>query len=757
VTNPEYDDLHRLKKVIHPAATAGAVRLFETVEYDAAGNVTRRTDTAGRATLFEYDAADRLTKVSDPASQATQYEYNARSETTAVVDALGQRYEFAYDKLGRVTQTTRAGASMTFAYDAAGNRTERRDYNGALTTYAYDALNRLTGVSYPDTTSATYGYDKLSRLTSATNQHGTVTLSYNSAGQLSGTTDVWGQTLGYQYDANDNRTELRLGGTVKATYQYDALNRLTVLTDGGAFAFAYDAAGKPTSRTSPNGVATTYEYDGLDRLTKLRHAKGTTTLAEYQHQLSAAGTITQITDAAGAHAYAYDAADRLTSATHPSAPAESYAYDGVGNRTASHRTTNYQYQTFNRVVTAGPTTYTYDANGNLTAKSDGVDSWTYAWDAENRLTTAAKLGGPTVTYKYDALGRRVQRVKSVLVPYSVETTSFSYDGADVVLDTNGDGSTVEYVNGLGVDEKLALRAGGVTLHYAQDHLGSMRALTDASGNVVEQQTYDSFGDGPGSLLTRYGFTGRERDADTGLYYYRARWYDPQAGRFISEDPIGFEGGVNWYEYVGNNPLSRVDPFGEDWQDDWLTNLANASAGFGDTISLGITRMIRRGMGIDSVVDPCSPWYSAGEWGGLAHALAMGGGAGVRNAMTMGLRNGGTRRRLLTGAQRFFRDPRRYDTVRKQYWRRGDWGRGPANNSSLHHWWTPQRDNGPNAGWNLMELPRTFNSWMNDTTPARRAVERGLRVAVPGAFLASATQGGRWGMERAQWKEDCGCK
>jgi RHS repeat-associated protein len=148
------------------------------------------------------------------------------------------------------------------------------------------------------------------------------------------------------------------------------------------------------------------------------------------------------------------------------------------------------------------------------------------------------------------------------MPASVETESYSYDGADVILDVHGDGTSVEYVNGLGVDEKLSLRVnGGAALYFAQDRLGSTRALTDASGNVVEVQQYDSFGDGAGSVLTRYGFTGRERDADTGLMYYRARWYDPQQGRFLSEDPIGLEGGVNLYAYVGNDPANSSDPLG----------------------------------------------------------------------------------------------------------------------------------------------------------------------------------------------------
>jgi RHS repeat-associated protein len=139
-----------------------------------------------------------------------------------------------------------------------------------------------------------------------------------------------------------------------------------------------------------------------------------------------------------------------------------------------------------------------------------------------------------------------------------------------VKDLNSDGSTVEYLNGPGIDNKVRQESStSGTLYYQTDHLGSTRALTDASGNVVERISYDSFGNGTGSARTRYGYTGRERDELTGLYYYRARWYDAQVGRFISEDPIGFRGGdVNLYAYVGNNPTNRIDPSGLAWLHYW---------------------------------------------------------------------------------------------------------------------------------------------------------------------------------------------
>ena len=559
-TNYTYDDFDRLTKITYPEASPGAGRLEENFAYDLAGNLLTKTDQAGRVTTFCYDTVNRMTSTIDPAQKTTAYEYNARSQQTAIVDAINQRYEFVYDALGQRTQEKKGTATKSFVFDGAGNRTQRTDYNSAVTNYIYDTLNRLTTISYPDTTSATYGYDVLSRLTTATNLTGAVTIAYDNRSRVSSVTDVFGQTVSYLYDANSNRTQLSLNAAASATYQYDVVNRLTQLTDATSLnaTFAYDAANKLTSRTLPNGVVTTSQYDGLNRLTRLTHAKSGNTLADFQYQLNAVNSITQMVDGAGTHNYTYDTRDRLTAATHPNQTNESYTLDDVGNRTASHQGSSYGYQAFNRLITANSSSFGYNANGNLTSKSEGSGSWTYTWDYENRLKQASKSGGVTVAYSYDALGRRVQRTSS-----TGAITKFVYDGADVVRDLDGSGNTIaDYVNGPGIDNKLRQSIGGTALYFLQDHLGTTRAFADASGNLTSSLDYDSFGTvSSGSGSTRYNYTGRELDSEIGLIYYRVRWYDPQQGRFISEDPIGFAGGANFYSYVGNDPINALDPFG----------------------------------------------------------------------------------------------------------------------------------------------------------------------------------------------------
>ncbi|HJX92523.1 MAG TPA: RHS repeat-associated core domain-containing protein [Pyrinomonadaceae bacterium] len=559
-TNYEYDDFNRLKKIKYPEATPGAGRLEENFTYDLGGNLLEKKDQANRITSFCYDNANRLTTTTDPALKVTAYEYNARSQMIALVDAINQRYEFAYDPLGRVTQNIKGADTMSFVYDPAGNRSQRTDYNGAITNYSYDALNRLTTISYPDTTSANYGYDVLSRLTTATNQNGTVTVGYDNRGLVNSVTDVFGQIVSYSYDANSNRTQLGLNGSTNATYQYDVINRLTQLTDNASLntTFAYDATNKLTSRTLPNGVVSSYQYDGLDRLTRLTHAKGANTLLDFQYQFNSVNNITQMIDDAGTHNYLYDPLDRLTAATHPNQPNESYTYDDVGNRIVSHLGSSYSYQPFNRLVSANGTTFGYDTNGNEISGSNASGSWNYTWDYENRLKQASVSGAVTVYYYYDALGRRIQRASSVS-----GTQKFIYDGADVVRDLDGSGSTLsDYLNGPGIDNKLRQTIGTTASYFLADHLGTTREMADPGGSVTSTFSYDSFGKVTSpSASTRYTYTGREADVDANLMYYRARWYDPLGGRFISEDPIGLKGGLNFFSYVSNSSVSLRDPSG----------------------------------------------------------------------------------------------------------------------------------------------------------------------------------------------------
>jgi len=206
-------------------------------------------------------------------------------------------------------------------------------------------------------------------------------------------------------------------------------------------------------------------------------------------------------------------------------------------------------------------TYTYDADGNTRSKTDASGTTSYGWDFENRLTSVTLPGtAGTVSFKYDPFGRRIEKSSAT------GTTNYAYDGDNIVEELSTAGtSAARYTQGLGIDEPLVRQTSTSTVYYEADGLGSITSLTTAAGAVTMTYSYDSFGVSTGttgSETNPYRYTGREVDARTALHYYRARYYAPNVGRFVSEDPIRWWAGQkSFYPYVANSPANYLDPFG----------------------------------------------------------------------------------------------------------------------------------------------------------------------------------------------------
>ena len=283
---------------------------------------------------------------------------------------------------------------------------------------------------------------------------------------------------------------------------------------------AYDHADRRTSLTLPNGIVVEYGYDDSSRLTGLTYKQSGSTI----------GTLT----------YAYDANGQRTSA------GGTYARTGLPAALASAT-----YDHANQIATWAGTSFSYDSNGNLT--SDGTRS--YTWNARNEL---ASLTGPVnASFAYDAFGRR--RSKTV----GGTTTQFLYDGLTPVQELAGGTPTANLLTGLGIDEYFTRTDSVGVRNYFTDALGSTVALADGSGTVQTEYTYEPFGGTSTSGAATgntFGFTGREADG-TGVFFYRARYYDPRLQRFTAEDPAGIEHGVNSFAYVSNAPVRWIDPLG----------------------------------------------------------------------------------------------------------------------------------------------------------------------------------------------------
>jgi RHS repeat-associated protein len=455
-----------------------------------------------------------------------------------------------------------------------GSLTSKTDRKNQFLTYTYDQLNRLTQKAYPDTTTVNYTYDNDSRLTQVTDPTGTYQFTFDNMGRLTNTTTSYtflagrNFTTSYGYDAASNRTGFTDPESGATSYVYDTLNRLQTLTPPAAFSgtgnfgFSYDALSRRTQMTRPNGLKSVYAYDNLSRLQSVLHQSGTTTLDGAAYAVDNAGNRTSRTPQPSGTAsnYAYDAIYQLTGVTQGATTTESYTYDPVGNRLSSLGVSPYTNNTSNELTSIPGTTYAYDNNGNTQTEVAGTNTTSYAWDFENRLTSVTLPGtGGTVSFKYDPFGRRIYKSSSS------GTSVFAYDGDNLVEETNSGGAAVaRYAQGLNIDEPLAMLRSGATTYYHADGLGSVTSLSSAAGALAQTYTYDSFGKltaSAGSLANPFQYTGRESDPETGLYYYRARYYDPAAGRFLSEDSIEFNGGMNLYRFVGNSPLIYRDPLG----------------------------------------------------------------------------------------------------------------------------------------------------------------------------------------------------
>ena len=271
--------------------------------------------------------------------------------------------------------------------------------------------------------------------------------------------------------------------------------------------------------------------------------------------------------------YVYDNIYRLTQATRPlpAQPNETFSYDLLGNRLRRDaQVSDSVIGAGNRLLEDGEFTYQYDANGNLTQKTQKSNGATtrYSYDAEDQLVRVDFPDGTNAQYRYDGLGRRIEKNVSGTI------TRYVYDGEDILFEFNGTNRLLaRYTHGDLIDEPLLmehdLNANGSfeaneRFTYHTDGLGSITDLTDTTGAVTQSYVYDSFGNivrQNGTLINPYTYTGREFDLESGLFYYRARYYDPRIGRFLSEDPIEYFDSLNLYEYLWGNPINWVDPYG----------------------------------------------------------------------------------------------------------------------------------------------------------------------------------------------------
>jgi RHS repeat-associated protein len=609
-----YDAAGQVIEIVKPDG------LSSTFGYDAAGRLVRQTDWFGNTSSTVYDAAGEAVVDIDPLGHLTSHLYDLAGRETTTIDALGKRTTMVYDGDGRLVNLIDADNNKTtFAYDAVGNKTLMTDPLGHTATFQYDAANQLTDTTdrlgqrvtysydadgretgehwFANAILVSYTYDAVGNMLTASNNNGTYTMAYDAENRMTQVVEPIGPTgltLTFSYDNVGNRTQVQDGtGTENSTY--DARDRLTYRSytkNGDANPSAhvelvYDGLDEILTErryaggASPPLVATTnYTYDDSGRITNEQHVNSTGgNLDNFTYTYDAAGNLQTEVRNGITTTYTYDADNQvLTDGVN------TLTYDANGNRTNGGSTVT----TGNQISTDGTYNYLYDANGNVTKKTNisTGDYWTYGYDQRNELTSAVdKTSGNvvelTATYKYDAFGNRIE--KDVTTTGTV-TTKFAMDGWnpdkppgmgndnwDVLFDINGSGSlTNRYMQGDGTDQNfgaLAYNGSSFTPNwYLTDVRGSVRNIVNNSATSLDTISYDSSGkitsQSNSANLGRYAYIGREFDVETNLQYNRARYYDPSTGRWMSQDPLGFDAGdSNLYRYAYNQPTGGSDPSG----------------------------------------------------------------------------------------------------------------------------------------------------------------------------------------------------
>jgi RHS repeat-associated protein len=575
--------------------------------YDADRNVKTFTDADNNQASYAYDAADQLLNVTRPDTTTLTYGYDGDGNVTSQRDGLQNATTYAYANSAlpqNVTAVTDAnGRATTYGYDGAGNRTSKQDPGGncaatpkvGCTSLAYDAANQLTSITYSDGTTpnvSNISYDADGQRTAMIDGTGTSSWSWDSLHRLTSHNNGVGATVGYGYDLKGQLTSIAYpGSTGSVSRSYDDAGRLHTVTDWLAHQtiFDYDADSNLTTQTNPNGTVATSSYDGADRLTAIAHATAAapgTPFARFTYGRDNADQLTSAVNAGPAtdgssSAYTYTPLNQIKGVN-----SANYGYDAADNLTQLTNGTTQAFDAANQLCWSAPTgtgscvspppgatLFGYDNRGNRTSVTPGAGQIppappvTLAYDQANRLTAY----GATGAYTYTGDGLRASKsVLGVAEPYTWDVA----EGRPVLL---VDGTT-SYVYGPGGLPLEQITSAGTVTYYHHDQLGSTRVLTNPAGIVVGTYAFDPYGKqtaSTGSVTNPFGFAGEYTDAESGLLYMRARYYDPATAQWLTRDPLTAITHAP-YAYVGDNPLNGTDPLGLCWGPEcWLEHFGGS--------------------------------------------------------------------------------------------------------------------------------------------------------------------------------------
>lgn len=576
---------------------------------DNAGNIISETNARGYSTQKAYDLFNRVTSVKLPNNALTTYSYLPTGEISSIINAEGFEQKFEYTEAGKVSKKISPKNEVTqLFYNNKGLLSREISPRGDEILYNYNEKNQLVQRVLPDNT-YNYTHDDEGNLVHVSNNTSSFDLSYveiqkefKLSSIQSSVDGVGNYTISYQYNSLGHRLSMS-SNFISLNYGYNSLNKLSSLSNslGQNFSFSYDIVGRLQSINFPNDIQSVVSFDVNSNLVGLHHKKSSTTIENLNYGRDNVGNFISASSTSGTKNFSYDELNQLVGATNTEATTgygvESFSYDKVGNRTGSNLG-NYDYGDKKyRLDEDFQYLYVYDLSGNLTSKQkkgmDG-DVWNYTYSSENQLIRVEYYVGATklrdIQYFYDAMGRRVRKHVQNIESSTEYERNYVYDVEEIIaeLDENGTILARYTQSGLRTDDTLSVditstgASKGLATNfgryfYFKDNIGSVAAISSENGQLIQKYIYSSYGkllkkvDASGletsAFNTSYTFTNREYDEESGLYYLRARYYDPEVGRFTTQDPDAGEIGnpithSTAYSYVGNNPVGRTDPSGQ---------------------------------------------------------------------------------------------------------------------------------------------------------------------------------------------------
>jgi RHS repeat-associated protein len=571
-------------KLLSRTTALGEVESFTR---DPEGNPLNHTETNGGSTAYTYGPFDFPATRTTPDGATYAFTRDTELRLTQVTNPLDATWEYTYDPVGRlVAESDFDNRTSVYTRDAAGQLLRRTNSAGQSVTHTYDALGRLTSKVTSEGGTSTYTHDLLGRTVAATSPDVELSRNYDPLGNLLSET-VNGHTISMAYDSTGQLTKrITPAGQHSAwTYLPDGSIR-SLVTDGRVISFEYDAAAREAARRIGDNLVMASTWDVAGRLTdQTLTGPDTQPITARRYSYRADGYLTGLHDQhTGPQSYALDATGRPTVATSPDGT-ENYAYDPVGNQTTAHWPAlesgaigrrAYQGMLLTR---SGDIRYEHDQAGRITVRqksqlSRKPDTWRYFWNAEDQLTRTVTPDGTTWVYAYDPFGRRVSKRRLADDGSAAELVRFAWHHANLAEQTTVGTSTTTSIS-WNHQELIPLtqtehQPGQEEINrrfYAivTDLIGTPTDLVDEDGAVVWQTRSSLWGattnrNTRSDAYTPLRFPGQYADEETGWHYNYHRHYDPNTGRYATSDPLGLAPSPNPYSYP-HNPHTWTDPLG----------------------------------------------------------------------------------------------------------------------------------------------------------------------------------------------------